>query len=220
MYAFCLCALLLREVSGRVCGTDITLVNFHVGYANGEWHYNGNNIYKKTTPTTLYIWQPVGYTAWLIGFDPTVLETGGDRGHFGWCGQSELRDCDATDWWYWDSGWFNDANAAILHSKVMITGMVLRPQFNGLWDYVDSYVDTANGGYTQVYSKEDDMVWWLYPAETGWAIGYALPTHPVTYEPFMSCHARDVLRCWEYTWTHIRTGAVEDAATMSCSGLV
>ena len=214
VFLLCFCLFSLQEVSSRVCGHDITLTGFHYTQANGQWQYNGNNMFKKNGPV-LYIWQPTGYNAWVIGSDPTVIGVGGSRGHFGWCGKTDVRDCDAGDWWYWNSGWFNDGDAAMLHSKASLSGMTFRREFNGYWDF------TGYTSGTEVYSRvESGKTWYLYPIDGAWAIGYALPTNPVSYEPIARCSERDLLRCWEGTWSYVRTGAGDNAAKMTCSSPV
>lgn len=223
IYLFTLCILLLRNVTCRLCGSDVTLKSFHFYYANGVYHYNANtNQYKGVTTPILYIWQPHG-NAWIIGPDPDVLETGGMLGHFGWCGKKDLRNCNVGDWWYWNTGWFNDPDATILHSKPFISGMTFRPQFNGYWDFHDSYVDVSGGGYHEVYSKIEtgpDQKWFLFPIVDGWSIGFALPTQPVSYETVMRCPTPNLLRCWEGAWYYVPNGEQELQAKLKCSDKV
>ena len=224
IYLFALSIIFMQNVDGRICGHEITMVNFHYTYANGQWQYNGQNQWKKISMSSLYnpnlyIWQPLGTTSWVIGPDPTFSGSGGARGHFGWCGKTDVRDCDEGDWWYWNNGWFNDHNAHMLHSKAVISGMTFRREYNGYWDFaggIGTNGDTSsyNGLYTRV---ETGKTWYLFPIEGKWAIGYELPTNPVTYEPLAQCSQRDLKQCWPGTWSYVRTGADDPTAAFSCS---
>jgi len=217
----------LREVSSWVCGSNLILYRFYFDYANGEYHYNAkDDRYEAELIRKIYIWHPTGSTSWVIGFDPDVPETGGLHGHFGWCGEPDLRNCHIGDWWFWidGQGWHNDPDATIVHSEPEISGMTFLPELNGQWGHHDSYMQMEGGRYTEMYSKTiwstPVQIWYLFPVDDAWSIGYKLATETPSYQIVLRCDSANLLRCWQGTWNYLPLYRRELAAKVYCTPMM